>query len=88
MMYSRRTLLIGLASAAVAPALPALGHGIRAGEGVIGQLRGPINCRCTTTHLYAYQRHILAWLDGEDNDPATGLPHLAHAAFLSMYASK
>lgn len=24
-------------------------------------------------------RHILAWKDGEDNDPESGLNHLAHA---------
>jgi hypothetical protein len=26
------------------------------------------------------QRHLNAWLSGEDNDPESGMPHLAHAA--------
>ncbi|MGX5775489.1 dATP/dGTP diphosphohydrolase domain-containing protein [Methylorubrum zatmanii] len=40
----------------------------------------------------AAMRHLLAWLDGEDNDPETGLPHLAHlrccAGFLLAYAER
>lgn len=36
------------------------------------------------------ERHIGAWKQGEDTDPETGLPHLAHAlcnlAFLLEYA--
>jgi hypothetical protein len=32
------------------------------------------------SRLYdAVQRHLLAWNSGEDNDPETGRPHLAHA---------
>lgn len=27
----------------------------------------------------ALYRHMVAWEDGEDNDPETGLSHLAHA---------
>lgn len=38
----------------------------------------------------AVQRHLLAWSDGETNDPETGLSHLAHAScglmFLLEYA--
>jgi hypothetical protein len=38
----------------------------------------------------AAMRHLLAWLDGEDLDPETGLSHLAHlrccAGFLLNYA--
>lgn len=38
----------------------------------------------------AMQRHLLAWLDGEDVDAESGLPHLHHAltnlAFLVSYA--
>jgi len=29
-------------------------------------------------------RHIYAWIRGEDNDPESGLPHLAHAAVSCM----
>lgn len=28
----------------------------------------------------ATMRHIMAWVDCEDKDPESGLPHLAHAA--------
>lgn len=32
------------------------------------------------TRLYdALQRHLLAWLSGEDCDPESGKPHLGHA---------
>lgn len=40
----------------------------------------------------AMQRHLLAWQEGEDIDPESGLPHLAHAgcclAFLMEYAEQ
>ncbi len=43
--------------------------------------------RCVDASL----RHIIAFADGEDKDPETGLSHLAHArcclAFLTEYAS-
>jgi len=32
------------------------------------------------SRLYAAAiRHLLAWNEGEDNDPESGLPHLSHA---------
>ena len=31
------------------------------------------------------QRHLLAWNDGQDIDPESGLPHLAHAGCQLMY---
>ena len=38
------------------------------------------------------QRHMMSWMDKEDIDPESGLPHLAHAAcdiaFLIEYAQK
>ena len=33
----------------------------------------------------AAQRHLLAWNDGEDIDPESGLPHLAHAFCCIMF---
>lgn len=33
-----------------------------------------------TRPIGASLRHIMAWLGGEDNDPETGINHLAHAA--------
>lgn len=30
-------------------------------------------------------RHLLAYNDGEDNDPETGLPHLAHLGCCVMF---
>ena len=30
-------------------------------------------------------RHMLAWIEGEDLDPESGLPHLAHAATNCMF---
>jgi len=35
--------------------------------------------------LSAAQRHILAFQDGEDKDPETGLSHLAHAMCCIMF---
>ncbi len=32
-----------------------------------------------TIYYDAVDRHMSAWLEGEDNDPDSGLPHLAHA---------
>lgn len=31
-------------------------------------------------------RHCFAWLRGEDNDPESGLPHLAHAGCMILFA--
>ena len=45
---------------------------------------GPYNWREKSVHWSAYcsaaMRHILSALDGERNDPSTGIPHEAHAA--------
>jgi hypothetical protein len=33
----------------------------------------------------AAQRHLTSWWQGEDNDPETGLSHLAHAACCTLF---
>lgn len=44
---------------------------------------GPYNWRekgvSARVYLDALQRHVLAWQDGEDFDPESGVSHLAHA---------
>ena len=44
---------------------------------------GPFNWRDQPvelmTYMHALHRHILAWIDGENDDPETGLPHIGHA---------
>jgi hypothetical protein len=44
---------------------------------------GPFNWREETIQTNAYVaatlRHTLSWMDGEDNDPESGISHLAHA---------
>lgn len=32
----------------------------------------------STVYYDAAQRHLMAWFNGEDTDPESGLPHLAH----------
>lgn len=43
---------------------------------------GPFNWRkepiSYTTYMAAIQRHLFAWYDGEEIDPESGLPHMAH----------
>lgn len=45
---------------------------------------GPFNWRetpvGTMTYLSAMQRHLSAFIDGEEFDPDSGMPHLAHIA--------
>lgn len=36
-------------------------------------------------YFAALMRHIVAYRNGEDNDPEDGLPHLAHAACNLMF---
>lgn len=45
---------------------------------------GPYNWRDhdvqATVYISAARRHLAAWLDGEDDDPESGVTHLAHVA--------
>lgn len=36
-------------------------------------------------YIAALERHILAWKTGEDNDPESGINHLAHAGCCLLY---
>jgi hypothetical protein len=44
---------------------------------------GPYNWRMTkvraTVYIAAAKRHLAQWLDGQDDDPESGVSHLAHA---------
>ncbi len=55
-------------------------HEARAfGEGA--ERYGPYNWRAAgvdaMTYIHAIRRHLAAYLDGEDDDPKSGVPHLA-----------
>jgi hypothetical protein len=41
--------------------------------------------RSWTDCFDAVMRHMLAWQTGQDKDPESGLPHLAHAACTLMF---
>ena len=49
-----------------------------------GEKYGPYNWRENDveamTYIGAIMRHLMAWTDGEDNDPESGRSHLAHIA--------
>lgn len=38
-----------------------------------------------TRYYDAAQRHLMAWWLGQDDDPESGLPHLAHAACCVLF---
>ncbi len=38
-----------------------------------------------TRYYGSIQRHMMAWMDGEELDPDSGLPHLAHVATCAMF---
>jgi hypothetical protein len=38
-----------------------------------------------TDYYDAVLRHMFAWQTGQDNDPESGLPHLAHACCTSLF---
>jgi hypothetical protein len=42
----------------------------------------------TSRYYDALQRHLVAWNDGEDLDPESGLPHVYHAACCLMFLAE
>ena len=36
-------------------------------------------------YFSAFMRHVIAWWEGEQNDPETGFNHLAHAGCCLLY---
>lgn len=59
-------------------ALRALGLVMRNGARKYGRLNWRRHAVSATVYYDAAERHLMAWLDGEDLDPESGLPHLAH----------
>jgi hypothetical protein len=59
----RRTFLTGLASVAAAPVLPALSHGVYAGEGIIGVDFEAVRGAVVMSGLYPYQKTVVAFLE-------------------------
>lgn len=47
-----------------------------------------VHGRAWTDYYDAAQRHLNQWLSGEDLDPESRLPHLAHAACNLMFLSE
>lgn len=63
---------------AVVPLSLALHHGaVTKGYGVCNWRESRVEC---VTYAHALMRHLYAWIDGEDNDPESGLSHWAHIA--------
>lgn len=61
-----------------ASALLLLGQVMASGEAKYGLVNWRQKKVSSTVYFDAAMRHLLAWLDGQTNDPESGLPHLAH----------
>lgn len=59
-------------------ALLALGEVMRFGAGKYGHFNWRQKRVSATVYYDAAMRHLMAYLEGEDLDPESGLPHLAH----------
>jgi hypothetical protein len=59
-------------------ALRYLGQVMRNGAGKYGRFNWRQHNVSSTVYYDAAQRHLMAYLDGQDLDPESGLPHLAH----------
>jgi len=53
---------------------------LRHGAAKYGEWNWRRKAPAMSAYRSACQRHLDAWFDGEDIDPESGLPHLAHAA--------
>jgi len=64
------------------PSLPlfAIGQVMAVGAAKYGAMNWRKDPVSASTYYDAAMRHLMAWWDGQDLDPETGLPHLAHVA--------
>jgi hypothetical protein len=60
-------------------ALRLLGQVMSMGRAKYGRFNWRANAVSATVYYDAALRHLMAWFEGEDLDPESGLPHLAHA---------
>lgn len=61
-----------------APALLAWGEVMKLGAEKYGRLNWRLHMVAASVYSDALMRHFLAWRDGEERDPESGQPHLAH----------
>ncbi len=59
-------------------------HVFRHGAGKYGPWNWRENGICIMTYAGAIKRHLAAVIEGEDIDPESGLPHMAHIASSAM----
>lgn len=67
-------------SAVPVPALVDIGRVMAHGAAKYGRHNFRETRVNASTYFDAVLRHLFAWWEGEDADPESGLPHLAHAA--------
>ena len=76
--------IYGLAKPGISnvPPVPlfAIGQVMDNGAAKYGAMNWRTNPVSASTYYNAAIRHLMAWWDGQDNDPETKLHHLAHAA--------
>ncbi len=61
-------------------ALRQIAYAHQVGEKKYGRFNWRDSQVSATTYIGAIYRHLGLWQDGEDNDPESGLSHLAHIA--------
>ena len=75
-MYGLRKVPIRLVPG---PAIVALAHAMQHGAEKYGEYNFRHTRVRVSIYIEAAQRHLLAMQDGEENDPESGQPHVAHA---------